>query len=468
MARFTQRLVPLCAFLTAAMLCGCSQRGELASRGLENQPIKAILFFAGEQLDGKNLRQNICVPLGGNITATFATAWPVDQSLLDWTQATNRLKAVQAIAHMGFNTLMMSTWGESNLPCSVACPYIPRQCCGLGTGGACSNPVARCSVDAADQQQCRIGWYGSANTQLSPASKDELFDAVSQTSLQIIPSIESRFDYEWNFRTDFPTSQDPRTQGQLAPGLISQVEDLLDRYVINPRNVAWKDHWALVYDKNGAKRRAIAIVQASSDSLKSNDDQQFAEAFDKVADKIYQDTCRRNACTLVGFYIDPIARDPISTYGCGIAGGVHSTYGATFKPDPDTTGPFLYQQNSVLGIDSYSPEGWVDGVTGPVNECFKISWKQNFSRRWQASGVPFIQDVTPGYDGSKLFHGPGLHTWGYDDLWRSSLLGMTKQFGRKGMIYNSWNGYDEGLAGMETFQQGMTNPAFIRALISTY
>jgi hypothetical protein len=251
-------------------------------------------------------------------------------------------------------------------------------------------------------------------------------------------------------------------------GWHSQVEDLLDRYVINPRNAAWRDHWAMVYDKNGQKRRAIAIVQASSDSLGPNDDQKFADAFDMVAAKILQDTCHRNACTLVGFFIDPIPRNPTTSY-CNIApGDVQSTYGAQFKPDPVTTGPFLYKQNSILGIDSYSPEGWIDGVNGPVSECYKIAWKQDFSRKWQASGVPFLQDVTPGYNGSKLFTGPGLHVWGYDDVWRSSLLSMTQQYGRSGMIYNSWNGYCEGLAGMETREQGTTNPDFIRTLISTY
>jgi hypothetical protein len=465
-----RRLLLVYALVAAVLLSGCSRRGMLASPNFDNQPIKAILFFAGEQLDGKTLPENTCPPLAGNITAGCETAWPVDQSLLDWTQPANRLKAVQTVASMGFNTLTMSTWGESGLPCTVSCPYIPQNRCGPQPNCTnCPPPIYRCSVQPDGQQQCRIGWYGSANTQLSPAAKDELFDAVAQTSLQVIPSIESRFEYEWNFRTDFPTSQDPRYPGQLAPGLISQVEDLLDRYVINPRNPAWKDHWALVYDKNGRKRRAVAIVQASSDSLGPDDDQAFAAAFDKVADKIYQDTCQRNACTLVGFFIDPIARDPTSTFGCPIRGAVHSTYGAKFKPDPEKTGPFLYNQNSILGIDSYSPEGWIDGVDAPVNECFKIAWKQDYSRRWQASGVPFLQDVTPGYDGSILFTDPkGLHKWGYDDSWRSALLGMTRQFGRKGMIYNSWNGYCEGLAGMATIQHGTENPDFIRTLMATY
>lgn len=462
----TLKLVCL-VLLASAFLGGCSkQRGHLATKGLDNQPIKAILYFAGEQLDGKVLPQNICIPVV-NITAQCETQYPIDSDLLDWINPANRLKAVREVARMGFNTITMSTWGESGLPCTVACPYIPRACCGQ-KGASCPTGIYRCHVQPDGSQQCAIGWYGSANTQLSSAAKDELFDAVSQTSLQIIPSIESRFDYEWNFRTDFPTSLDARTPGQLAPGLISQVEDLLDRYVINPRNLAWRDHWALVYDKNGQKRRAIAIVQASSDSLGSNDDKKFAEAFDLVAAKILKDTCQRNACTQVGFFIDPIARDPTASYANFSAGEVQSNYTAKFKPDPVATGPFLRDSNAILGIDSYSPEGWIDGKTRSVNEPFKIAWKDDYSAKWQATGIPFLQDVTPGYNGSKLFTGPGLHVWGYDDLWRSSLLGMTQKYGRNGMIYNSWNGYCEGLAGMSTIEQGTANPDFIRTLISTY
>ncbi len=321
-------------------------------------------------------------------------------------------------------------------------------------------------------KECRIGWYGSANAQVSPAAKDELFEAVSKTSLQIIPFIESRFAYEWNFRTDFPTSLDPRSTGQLAPGLISQVEDLLDRYVIHPQNPQWRDHWALVYDKNNEKRRAVAIVQVASDSLNANDDSKFAQAFDAVADQIYQDTCKHNACTKVGFFIDPIARDPdpSTTYGCpNITTPVTSTYATNFKPDPGATGPFLYRQSSILGIHAYSPEGWIDNLSAPVNECFKIGWKAEYSRRWQATGIPFLQDVTPGYNGSKIFaKNHGLHQWGFDPAWRPALLDMTQRYGRNGLVYNSWDGYDEGLAAMQTVEQGSTNVDFIKTLLATY
>jgi len=283
----------------------------------------------------------------------------------------------------------------------------------------------------------------------------------------IIPFLESRFDFDWNFKTDFPYSQDPRLRGQLAPGLISQIEDLIKTYLQDPNHPKWKSKWALVYDSVGDKRYAIAIVQAASDSLEPCDDQRFAAAFDQVAQKVYVDTGVK-----VGFFIDPIPRhpDPAVTYGCrDVRGSLISTYDARFRPDPDATGPWLYKQSSILGIHAYSPEGWIDAPDGQVDECLKIAWKEDFSRRWQATGIPFLQDVTPGYDGSKLFDKwPGLHRWGYTANWRASLVEMVSRYGRKGMVYNSWNGYCEGLAAMETEQPDKNNVDFIRRLMSTY
>jgi hypothetical protein len=287
-----------------------------------------------------------------------------------------------------------------------------------------------------------------------------------------MPFIESRFDYDWTFRRDFPTALDPPSKGDFAPGLISQIKDLITIYLKNANHAEWRDKWALVYDQNREKRYAVVIVQASSDSLGENDDQKFADAFDRVAQRIFEDTQIK-----VGFFIDPIPRDPTTNYGCpGISGPVKSTYAAAFRPHPETTGPLLRRKSSILGIHAYSPEGWIDGPpdTGPpVNQCLKLAWKEDFSRRWQATGIPFLQDVTPGYDGSKLFTSPtGLHRWGYNSQWRTAMLGMTSRYGRAGLVYNSWNGYCEGLAAMEThqdvFNKESSNVDLIRDLMATY
>jgi hypothetical protein len=467
--RITLRLVAVIGLVITLTACG-GKWGTLANEGFDGQPVRTILFFAGQQLDGKTLPQNICTP-PINVTQSCATVWPLDETYLDWRNPANRVHAVQKIVGLRFNTISMSSWGESWLPCAVNCPYVPHECCGkVALEATCQKPVPRCFFASDGRQTCRIGWYGAANTQLSPAARNELFEAAVQQPVLIMPFIESRFDYDWNFRTDFPTSLDQRFKGKLAPGLISQIEDLIAVYLKNPDHPEWREKWALVYDQHGEERYAVVIVQASSDSLGANDDQKFAEAFDQVAQRIFEDTQIK-----VGFFIDPIPRDPISTYSCpGIIGLVQSTYAASFRPD--TTGSFLREQISILGIHAYSPEGWIDGPPSagpPVNECFKIAWKEDFSRRWVATGIPFLQDITPGYDGSKLFTSrSGLHRWGYNSQWRKALLGMTSRYGRAGLVYNSWNGYCEGLAAMEThqdvFNQESSNVSFIRDLMAIY
>jgi hypothetical protein len=92
----------LCIALVTTLL-GCSRRGLLASSGHDAQQIKTILFFAGEQLDGEVLPQNNCQP-PSNATLSCKTTWPIDQSLLDWKQPGNRLKAIRRIETLGFNT----------------------------------------------------------------------------------------------------------------------------------------------------------------------------------------------------------------------------------------------------------------------------------------------------------------------------------------------------------------------------
>lgn len=422
--------------------------GRLANRDFVGQPIKAALFFAGQPLDGS--ANNPCGPVP-NLTNEY-TLYPVDQRHLQWldpnnpTDSANRDFAVQSTVDAGINVLSMSSWGESWLPCTTPCPQVPACGCELTN----CTWVPRC-FHIGTNQYCKIGWYGAANMQITPEAKDQLFDAAVGKPILIMPFIESRFLYDWNFHDEFPTD----SNGNLAPGLISQIEDLINVYLLHPSNPAWPAKWAQVFDRQGQARYAVTVIQAASATLPPSDpasDEAFAAGFDAVAQKVLSDTG-----ILVGFFIDPIARDPTSTFGCpGIdLTQTGSTYGSSFKPDPSSTGPFLRNTKSLLGIQCYSPEGWIDG-TNPgysVTECYKLQWKIDFSRRWFETGIPFLQDVTPGYNGTNLFSGqPGLHLWGYDDSWRQGLTQLVQQYGSAGMVYNSWNGYGEGLAGMETVE----------------
>ena len=439
-----------------AVTIGTRLWGRLANPGFTGKPIKTTLFYAGRPLDGiGNTNDNGCGPIP-NVTNIYSV-YPQDPRHLNWedlanpTSSSNRDFALQSMVDAGLNVVSMSSWGESWLPCVVSCPEVPAADCACQRF-TCVSTVPRCFLIGTNQQ-CLVGWYGSANMQVTQVAKNQVFDAALGKPLLIIPFIESRFDYDWNFHDEFPYD----VNGNLSPGLISQIIDLINLYLLHPANPQWPQQWARVYDQDGQERYAVAIVQVATYRLSQNDPNahsSFANGFDAVAQYIYSSTGIN-----VGFFIDPIAPDPTSTFTCTnniILAETHSVYGSTFKPVPELTAPYLRLQKSILGIQCFSPEGWIDGNLGSgytVNECYKLAWKQDFSQRWFSTGIPFLQDVTPGYDSTLLFanRDGGLKRWGYDDYWRNGLTQLVQNYGRAGMVYNAWNGYPEGLAAMPVF-----------------
>jgi hypothetical protein len=287
----------------------------------------------------------------------------------------------------GLNVVSMSSWGEDFLPCST-------------------------------------GWVPFAPMQTAPGAQDELFAAASGKRLLIAPFIESRGD--WAFRDEFPTLAD----GRVAPGTVSQIENLIARYLKNPAHPEWADEWARVYDRNLEPRYAVTLIHASSNLLGAGDDQAFAAGFDLLADRVFSDTGVR-----VGFFIDPLPPN--------------SNAPGAFKPGPAESGPALAQTNAILGIQSFIPEIW---MSGSPSEAQLIAWKRDFSSRWSATGIPFLMDISPGYDAHVVF--PGSRRYGFSAAWQDALTTMVGDFGQDGLVFNSWNGYTEGMAAVPTTEYG--------------
>jgi hypothetical protein len=305
------------------------------------------------------------------------TAHPVDERHLNWTvNPANQHFALDRMSEAGINVVTMSSWGERFLPCTS-------------------------------------GWAGFAPMQTSPISHDELFSASVGKRLLIMPLIESRGD--WAFCDEFPRW----TDGRIAPGTVSQICELVQSYLKDTMHPEWADRWARVYDRHGVARHAIVIIHASSNRLGSNDHAAFAEGFDLIAEAVFQATGMS-----VGFLLDAL---PPNTNAPG-----------SFKPDAPKTGPFLYNTDSILGIQCFIPEVW----TGSGNESFLLSWKRNFCREWLDTGIPFLMDVSPGYDAHIVFRNPAP-SHGWNQTWRDNLSQLVAEFGRNGMVFNSWNGYTE-------------------------
>jgi hypothetical protein len=285
------------------------------------------------------------------------------------------------------------------------------------------NTVAM-SIWGEDFLPCSSGWAPSAPMQTASGSHDELFSAAVEAGLFIVPFIESRGD--WSLRGEFPSAAD----GRIAPGAAGQIVNLIDRYLKNPDHPEWAQQWAQVYDRDGRPRYALALIHAASDRLKPTDDIAFAAGFDALSDEIFRATGTR-----VGFFLDPL---PPATNAPGV-----------FKPDPGRSGPFLEKTAAVLGIQAFIPEIWISGSASEVN---RIAWKRDFSRRWSETGIPFLMDVSPGYDARIVF--PGSVRYGFTTAWRDALAEMSVDFGADGLAFHSWNGYTEGMAAVPTLEYG--------------
>ncbi len=275
-----------------------------------------------------------------------------------------------------------------------------------------------------DSLPCSTGWVPVAPMQTAPGAQDELYAAAMGRHLVIVPFIESRAD--WAMRDEFPTASD----GRVAPGTVGQVVNLIDRYLRNPAHPEWAQEWAQVYDRSLRPRYAVALIHASSNRLGPRDDQAFADGFDAVADAVLAQTGVE-----VGFFIDPLPPN--------------SNAPGTFRPGPESTGPALARTESILGIQSFIPEIW---VSGSPTEAQLIDWKRDYSRRWSATGIPFLMDVSPGYDAHVVF--PGSRLYGFSPTWQDALTSMVADFGRDGLVFNSWNGYTEGMVAVPTIEHG--------------
>jgi hypothetical protein len=286
---------------------------------------------------------------------------------------------------------------------------------------------------------CEESWGLWAPMQTSPRSQDELFDAAFMKPILIMPFIESRAN--WAFRDEFPRW----TDGRVAPGTVSQIVHLVGRYLKDARHPERAGRWAQVYDSSGLPRYAVSIIHASSNRLAAGDHQKFAEGFDLVAKEVLAATGVR-----VGFFIDAL---PPGTNAPG-----------AFRPSAALTGPALLHTASILGVQCFIPEIW---MTGMPTQADRIAWKSTFSAGWQDTGIPFLMDVSPGYDAHLVF--PGSALYGLDARWLAAMERMVRDYGCDGIAVNSWNGYTEGMAVMplEAADGGSTYFDWLARLRST-
>jgi hypothetical protein len=391
-------IVFFCMLITSCNLAKSqSIWGRLANPGFENHYIKSTFFFAGNWRNGTQFYE-----FNPSDNTGLYTIHPSDFRHLGWSETLSyRNFAVNTMINAGVNMINMSYWG-------------PR-----GTDN----------------------WAFWAPMQTSTWAHDELFDVAVGKDILVAPYIESFSPTDlsegYTLRDCFPgDSLNP------APQLVAMIEDLVDRYLINPDNESWPGVWARAYDQDGTERCIVSLIHVAS-SQADVTGKNFASGFDWVADKVFDNTGVR-----VGFLLDAL---PEATYSPG-----------DYKITPEAAERWLAMHKSILGIQCFIPEIW----TGYDNDADLIAWKKNYSEQWANTSIPFIIDVSPGYDAHIVFAESMIY--GNNEAWRDSLTAIVEDIPAEGISVNTWNGYTEGFAVVPSLEFGDAGFSWITSLFEMY
>jgi len=391
--------------------------GFIANPGFEGRPVKSTYFFAGSWRFG----HQIWYEYPADPNDGLYTLHPSDARHLGWSESdANRDFALAAMVDAGVNVIKLSYWGQ---------PGTDR-------------------------------WAFWAPMHSSTRAHNETFDAALRHNLLIAPSIESGGPTNFNKDTGKPFQSGvpprvhtgnspayifaddfPGAPTNPAPALVAQIEDLIDRYLKSPSNPQWPSRWLQLYDSSGKKRYVIAIIQARSNQPGVND-QSFAAGLDRVADLI---ATRKQID--VGFVLDPLP-------------------GSAYNLTPSAKGA-LAASNSFLAIEPFISE--IALGTDDLRDLLPL--KQTLVSNWVASGVPFILDVSPGYDAHAVFPTKNDEYWRIpnDVLWHNGQTQMIPSGSGanfiRGITFNTWNGYTEGYAAVPALEYGAQAYTWLQTLL---
>jgi hypothetical protein len=420
--------------------------GTLANAGFEGQPMKSMFFFPGQWRGVPGEAFYAGPDPAAPPLAPATNAWcnytilPIDGWMnLGWSDnvgGEKRGHAVDLMLAAGVNVVNMSYWGPPN-------------------------------VDR---------WAFWAPMHTAPGANEELFDQTIGRPVLIAPYIEDGNSTQDNEDTPDvpddrvtqlgcpdenglpgaagPTGQSPGyrfaatfpgSATDPAPQLVEQIVDLIDRFLLQPKNAAWPAKWAQMYDRDGKPRYVVSLIHVGSDQIGVTDES-FAKGFGWVADRVYALRGVR-----VGFTLDALPPD----------------HPASFKPSPKRTGPLLAKQRAVLAIQSFIPEVFRGIAAGLCREpgpdgsnCDApgephdgspqltklIEWKRDYVSAWVNTGIPVILDVSSGYDARNVFRDTNPPRYGNNEPWRFAQRQMLDELDVRGITGNAWNGYTEALA----------------------
>jgi hypothetical protein len=316
-----------------------ANRALIANQEFLGQRVRGTYFFAGNWRyapDGIHVHQFYEFPVGPN--DQLYTVHPIDPRHLGWSEIVdNRIFALDAMVADGVNTVVMSYWGE---------PGTDR-------------------------------WARSAPMQTSTQAHDQLFDVALAKPLLIMPAIESALasfqvggnSQSYNFSQDFPG-----TPSNPAPALVTQVLDLISRYLQNPTNPQWPTKWLQMFDRDGIPRFAINLLHVASSQIPGNADDVFAAGFQWVDDLVFARTGIR-----VGFTLDALPTGQTIPTPVGDRGGWVPWFSIPGQTFPGATISALWAPADSQHLDLFAVSNgaaittWWDGAQSGYNPA---GWQQ--------------------------------------------------------------------------------------------
>ncbi len=340
-------------------------RGLIANPNFTGSRVRGVYFFAGNWRfappGGTVQTFYDHVPVGEN--ASKYTLFPRDPRHLGWSESKiNRIFALDSIVQSGANTVVMSHWGKP------------------------------------DEDR----WRYWAPMQTATGAHDELFDAIEDRPLLIMPAIESSDNtYNQQFpgtSNSYHFSQDfPGTPEAPATALWEQVFDLVSRYLFNIHHPEYASRWLQLFDRDGVPRYAINLLHVASAQLPEDADSTFAAGFDWVADLVFARTGVR-----VGFTLDVLIDGQELEAPVADRGGWQPWFDihAENPGAPGNPVTALWANDEHLDLFAVSAEGF----------AMSIWWDQNESPNYRQDGWFAIDPATTFSQGT-----PIAAAWANDD-----------------------------------------------------
>jgi hypothetical protein len=284
---------------------------------------------------------------------------------------------------------------------------------------------------------------------------------------------------------DFGTPFDQQGLLQNRAAYVARIQELIALFRSSPSGL---NSWSQMYDRDGVARYVINISHSAQKKRVISDTHvTFGDALQAVADEVLG----RNGVR-VGFTLDPweqTSPDRINV----TPGSSPTTKPAFLGLQGFLTGARFWHIAKDFACQDKANRVHTDYVNGEprysvyANEHDLVmkqiaDGKKDFLRSWINSGVPVFLDVDPGYDATKLWgekvyeplcsgnDRPGmLADTGRTgspvfDRWRN-VQSEFKGQGVKGIVFNSWNGYTEGMVAQDTIEHNTVERRWLTDLL---